>query len=123
MPSQTICCVLPASDRRWHETIIVRQCHCCRYTVDGQELHAKRLSMIAGGTGITPMYQVRLLRHGVHSLRMQCPRLLHVAVARDGSPWRRTAMCMRHGSPWSHASATAALHGVMLTHRNLGCRR
>lgn len=33
----------------------------CRYSLDG-ELHAARhISMIAGGTGITPMYQVAAL--------------------------------------------------------------
>ena len=28
--------------------------------LDGEERSAKRISMIAGGTGITPMYQVSL---------------------------------------------------------------
>ena len=37
-------------------------CICtCRYTLDGEERFARRISMIAGGTGITPMYQARLL--------------------------------------------------------------
>jgi nitrate reductase (NAD(P)H) len=31
-----------------------------RYTLDDAPHTAKRISMIAGGTGITPMYQVRL---------------------------------------------------------------
>ena len=30
----------------------------CRYTLDGVPANAKQISMIAGGTGITPMYQV-----------------------------------------------------------------
>lgn len=30
------------------------------YTLDGEPHKAARMSMIAGGTGITPMYQVRL---------------------------------------------------------------
>ncbi len=34
------------------------------FTLDGEAKHAKRISMIAGGTGITPMYQVSVLRWG-----------------------------------------------------------
>ena len=30
----------------------------CRYSLDGVPASAKHISMIAGGTGITPMYQV-----------------------------------------------------------------
>jgi len=33
-------------------------CDVCRYTLDGVPANAKQISMIAGGTGITPMYQV-----------------------------------------------------------------
>ena len=31
----------------------------CRYELNGAGKSLERLSMIAGGTGITPMYQVR----------------------------------------------------------------
>lgn len=38
--------------------MIARGVFHCRYTLEGVPANAKRISMIAGGTGITPMYQV-----------------------------------------------------------------
>jgi ferredoxin-NADP reductase len=36
----------------------MRAALCCSYTLDGTPHSASRISMIAGGTGITPMLQV-----------------------------------------------------------------
>ena len=39
----------------------------CRYELNGTGKSLERLSMIAGGTGITPMYQVRTAPHMLRS--------------------------------------------------------
>lgn len=49
---------------------------CCpvqgRYTLDGEAQHATHISMIAGGTGITPMYQVWWVAQAACAARLGC---------------------------------------------------
>ena len=46
----------------------------CRYELNGAGKSLERLSMIAGGTGITPMYQVRPVPRKPWEL---CARAMH----------------------------------------------
>jgi hypothetical protein len=65
-----------------------------RYTLDGEAHRASRINMIAGGTGITPMYQVRARSGALAELdwAAPCPQKLEalegiclsVAVQRPG---------------------------------------